>query len=236
MTRMQELPQLHGLATGAQRQSLVDIAYEAVREAITSGHLLPGTRLREAALARHFSISTTPVREALRRLDREGLVRLSPNRGAIVAEFNSREILDLFEIREVLECRAVRRAASQAARNLSRAEEVVAAAAKQVALHDRVEWNRLEVGFHRAINDLSGNFELAELTERIHRTVQGLCVRCMREPIFGPETLQLMQSQHQAILSAVREGNPRQAESSARTHIQYIRDSIAQALGSEGLA
>jgi len=152
-----------------------------------------------------------------------------------VAEFDLREILDRFEIREVLECRAVARAAGQRARDLHRAETVVAAAARQVAQHDRIEWNRLEVAFHRAINDLSGNFELAELTERIHRTVQGLCVRCMREPIFGPETLQLMQSQHQAILAAVRDGQPAEAEASARTHIQYIRDSIAQALSSEGL-
>jgi DNA-binding GntR family transcriptional regulator len=225
---------LTGLPTGGTRQSLVDIAYEAVRDAITSGTLLPGTRLREAALARHFAISTTPVREALRRLDREGLVRLSPNRGAIVAEFDLREILDLFEIREVLECRAVRRAAGQRLRDLHAAEAVFAQAERQVTLRDRVEWNRLEVAFHRAINELSGNFELALLTERIHRTVQGLCVRCMREPIYGPEKLQLMQSQHVGILQAVREGNAREAEARARTHIHSIRDSIAEALGSEG--
>jgi DNA-binding GntR family transcriptional regulator len=233
MVSMVQPPQLAGLPTGGARQSLVDIAYEAVREAITSGALVPGTRLREAALAHHFGISTTPVREALRRLDREGLVRLSPNRGAIVAEFDLREILDLFEIREVLECRAVRRAAAQQSRAVQAAEAVLAAAAKQVAQRDRVEWNRLEVAFHRAINDLSGNFELAELTERTHRTVQGMCVRCMREPIYGPEKLQLMQSQHQAILDAVRDGKPRQAEDNARIHIHYIRDSIAEALGSE---
>ena len=231
-----ELHQLTGLTTGTARQSLVDIAYEALREAITSGELLPGTRLREAVLARHFSISTTPVREALRRLDREGLVSLSPNRGGIVAEFNLREILDLFEIREILECRAVRRAAGQRLRDLRAAETVLAAAAAQVTRRNRVEWNRLEVGFHRAINDLSGNFELAALTERIHRTVQGLCVRCMSEPLFGPETLQLMQSQHQAILAAVRDGSAREAEVNTRAHIQYIRDSISRALGSEGNA
>jgi DNA-binding GntR family transcriptional regulator len=233
---MSDMALLAGLSPGGARQSLVDIAYEALREAITSGALLPGTRLREAALARHFAISTTPVREALRRLDREGLVRLSPNRGAIVAEFDLREILDLFEIREVLESRAVRRAAASRSRDVAAAEAVVAAAAKQVAQRDRVEWNRLEVAFHRAINDLSGNFELAALTERIHRTVQGLCVRCMREPIYGPEKLLLMQTQHQAILAAVREGNIREAEASARTHIHSIRDSIAEALGSEGVS
>jgi DNA-binding GntR family transcriptional regulator len=229
-----DLPQLAGLAAGGTRQSLVDIAYVALRDAITSGTLLPGTRLREAALARHFSISTTPVREALRRLDREGLVRLSPNRGAVVAEFDLREILDLFEIREVLECRAVRRSAVQQSRDLARAEALLAAEAEQVDLHDRVEWNRLEVAFHRAINDLSGNFELAELAERVHRSVQGLCVRCLREPIYGPDRLRLMQAHHQAILDAVRAGDADSAEAHAREHIQHIRDSVAEVLGSEG--
>src|SRR5215467_1340620 len=130
MIPMSESHQLAGLPPGGARQSLVDIAYEALREAITSGALLPATRLREAALARHFGISTTPVREALRRLDREGLVRLSPNRGAIVAEFDLRQILDLFEIREVLECRAVRRAAAQRSRDVKKAATFIAAEAK----------------------------------------------------------------------------------------------------------
>jgi DNA-binding GntR family transcriptional regulator len=230
------LPQLAGVAAGAARQSLVDIAYVGLRDAITSGALLPGTRLREAALAQHFLISTTPVREALRRLDREGLVRLSPNRGAVVAEFNRREILDLFEVREVLECRAVRRAAVQPNRDLRKAESIMAAAAKQVAQRDRVEWNRLEVAFHRAINDVGANFELAELAERVHRTVQGLSVRCLREPIYGPDKLGLMQQQHQGIVDAVRQGRVREAEARTRAHIRHVRDSIADALGSEGQA
>src|SRR5690349_14968347 len=157
MPRMSDAALLSGLAAGGTRQSLVDIAYVAVRDAITSGELLPGTRLREAALAKHFAISTTPVREALRRLDREGLVRLSPNRGAVVAEFDLREILDLFEVREVLECRAVRRAAGQRTRDVARAEKLMASAAPHIVKFDRVEWNRLEVAFHRAINDLGGN-------------------------------------------------------------------------------
>jgi len=212
----------------------VDIAYVGLRDAITSGVLVPGSRLREAQLASHFSVSTTPVREALRRLDREGLVRLTPNRGAVVSEFNRREIVDLFELREVLECRAVRRAAGQRTRDLKPAESVLAVAARQVAQRNRVEWNRLEVAFHRAINDLSGNFALAELAERIHRSVQGLTVRCLREPLYGPEKLQLMQSQHQGILDAVRDGKAREAEARVRAHIHHVRDSIAEALGSEG--
>ena len=231
---MSDLPALAGIAVTGSRPSLVDIAYDALREAITSGALLPGARLREAALAQHFSISTTPVREALRRLDREGLVRLSPNRGAVVAEFDLREILDLFEVREVLECHAVRRAAQRPTRDLTQPEALLAAAAVQIVPRfDRVEWNRLEVAFHRAINALGGNFALAELAERTHRSVQGLCVRCMREPLYGAETLELLQAQHRDLLDAVREGDARTAEACARAHIHYIRDSIAEALGSE---
>jgi DNA-binding GntR family transcriptional regulator len=225
---------LAGIAVASARQSLSDVAYEALRDAITSGSLLPGTRLREATLARHLGISTTPVREALRRLDREGLVRLSPNRGAVVAEFDLREILDLFEIREVLETHAVRRAALQASADVRKAQSLMAAAARQVTRRDRIEWNRLEVAFHRAINDLSGNFELAELTERTHRSVQGLCVRCMRQPLYGPDKLRLMQSQHAAILTAVREGKPEEAVAHTRAHIHEIRDAVAAALSSEG--
>jgi DNA-binding GntR family transcriptional regulator len=220
-------------ATSVVRQSLVDAAYVALRDAITSGALLPGTRLREAALAKHFSISTTPVREALRRLDQEGLVRLAPHRGAVVAEFNLREIVDLFEVREVLECRAARRAAEQPSRDLRKAEAIIAAASDLIAQPERVEWNRLEVGFHRAVNDLGDNVELAELAERIHRTVQGMCVRCLRYPIYGPEKLELMQSHHRAIVEAVRHGDARQAEAQARGHIRYIRDSITDVLMSE---
>ena len=117
--------ELAGVPIGGARQSLVDVAYVALRDAITSGTLLPGARLREAALAKHFAVSTTPIREALRRLDREGLVRLAPNRGAVVTEFNLREILDLFEIRELLECGAARRAANQTSRDVRHAERLV---------------------------------------------------------------------------------------------------------------
>jgi DNA-binding GntR family transcriptional regulator len=226
--------ELAGVPIGGARQSLVDVAYVALRDAITSGTLLPGARLREAALAKHFSVSTTPIREALRRLDREGLVRLAPNRGAVVTEFNLREILDLFDIRELLESGAARRAANQPSRDVRHAASIIAAADSLVHQRERIEWNRLEVSFHRAINDLSGNVELAELAERTHRTVQGLCVRCLRDPIYGPETLLLMQSHHRGILESVRDGNARQAEARARAHIHYIRDSVAAVLGSEG--
>src|SRR5258708_16562460 len=101
MGAMAQSPQLAGLPTGGARQSLVDIAYEALRDAITSGTLLPGAPLREAALARHFAISTTPVREALRRFDPEGLVPPFPQSGALLAPFYLRPHLGPFQVLRV---------------------------------------------------------------------------------------------------------------------------------------
>jgi DNA-binding GntR family transcriptional regulator len=228
---MHDQPELAGLTVGGAPPSLVDVAYVTLRDGITSGSLAPGTRLRELALSRLLSISTTPIREALRRLDRDGLITLLPNRGAIVSEFTLREILDLFEVRELLECRAIRRAAGQPSRDLSSVEAIIAAATALVPFPERIEWNRLEIGFHRTINDLGGNQELVELAERAHRKVQAMCVRCLHDPIYGPDRRQLMQTHHLGIVSAVSRGNADEAEALTRAHLHFIRDSIAEVLG-----
>jgi len=84
-----------------------------LRQAILDGVLGPGERLRAEALAERFGTSRTPVREALQRLEREGLVELPPNRGAIVSAFDAEDVLDLYEIRAVLEAHAASRAATR---------------------------------------------------------------------------------------------------------------------------
>jgi DNA-binding GntR family transcriptional regulator len=215
-------------------QNLMDSAYLAVRDAITSGALSPGMRLREAALARHFAVSTTPIREALRRLERDGLVRHAPNRGALVADFSLREVLDLLEVRELLECRGARRAAQRSSRDLTAAAATIVAATDLVDHFERLEWNRLEVNFHRAVSDLGGNAQLSEMADRAHRNIQALCVRRLSEPLYGPDKRKLIIAHHRAILEAVSNGDADQAEAHAREHIHFIRDSVVEVLSSEG--
>jgi hypothetical protein len=92
----------------------------------------------------------------------------------------------------------------------------------------------LPTAFHRKtfVNTLlGGNLELVELAERTHRKVQALCVRCLRDLIYGPDSRQLMQSQHSEIADAVRAGDASTAEALTRAHIRFIRDSIAEVLG-----
>jgi len=167
----------------------------------------------------------------LRRLDRDGLVKLLPNRGAVVAEFTLRDIIDLFEVRELLECRAIRRAAGQPSRDLQAVEAIIVMATELVTFPERTAWNRLEIGFHRTINDLGGNHELVELAERAHRKVQAMCVRSLHHPIYGPDRRQLMQTHHLGIVDAVKHGRVGEAEALTRAHLHFIRDSIVEVLG-----
>jgi DNA-binding GntR family transcriptional regulator len=215
------------------RDSLVDVAYVALRDGITAGSLPPGTRLRELALAKELSISTTPVREALRRLDREGLVRHSPNRGVVVAELSQREIVELFDIREILECAAVQRAATMTFRDVRAAQAIIAAAAQLAPVPERLEWNKLEIAFHRVVGEIGGNHELVELADRTHRTLQALCVQCVGEPVYGARARQLNVRQHRQILAAVKRGDGVVAEELTRVHVRTIRDAITSALKSK---
>src|SRR6187200_3686539 len=84
-----------------------------LRHAILEGELAPGERLRAEALAGRFGTSRTPVREALLMLEREGLVDVLPNRGAIVRSFDADDLLDLYEVRSLIEPHAAARAATR---------------------------------------------------------------------------------------------------------------------------
>jgi DNA-binding GntR family transcriptional regulator len=86
------------------------LAYQVVRRAILQADLEPGTRLTQSQLAEQLSISTTPVREALRRLAGEGLVRIDAHRGAIVRGLDKEELLEIYEVRLLLEPLAIRKA------------------------------------------------------------------------------------------------------------------------------
>ncbi|HEY5684112.1 MAG TPA: GntR family transcriptional regulator [Acidimicrobiia bacterium] len=98
---------------GGSRQTAHEYVREMLRRAILNGDLTSGSRLVQAELAASLEVSTTPVREALRDLSAEGLVRFDPHRGAVVAEIDKEELHEIFEIREILEPHAMRMAVEQ---------------------------------------------------------------------------------------------------------------------------
>lgn len=110
---------------GAHPRTAQQLAYEVVRRAILRGQLAPGTRLAQGELAARLSLSTTPVREALRRLASEGLVRIDAHRGAIVRGVDKDELREIYEIRLLLEPLAIRKAVLRLTEpELDRAEQL----------------------------------------------------------------------------------------------------------------
>ncbi len=93
--------------------TLRDGVADALRQAIISGRWSPSSRLHEVRIAQQMGVSRAPVREALRQLEEEGLVRSEPNRGTFVTELSIRDIEEIQRLREVLECFALRRAADR---------------------------------------------------------------------------------------------------------------------------
>jgi DNA-binding GntR family transcriptional regulator len=92
------------------RDTTAKVVAERLRDEIQDGTLSPGTRLRQNEVARRFGVSTTPVREAFAQLQAEGLVRIDPHRGAVVFRPTTDDLVEFYEIREVLESLAVVRA------------------------------------------------------------------------------------------------------------------------------
>jgi DNA-binding GntR family transcriptional regulator len=140
-----------GLSTQVERpKSLRDQVYERLRGAITSGEMAPGAPVIEAEIATRLGLSRTPVREALRRLESEGMLEPRGGRGTVVREIQREEVDCVFEIREALESLAARRASRHmTARDYAELDRLVDRMRAHVGDPDEME--RLDTIFHDRI-------------------------------------------------------------------------------------
>lgn len=192
--------------------SLADRAYDRIREALRQGALAPGQRVLETEIADRFGMSRTPVREAIRRLQAEGLVAQLHGRGLCVAQYGHAEVDELYVMREALEGTAARLAALNAGRPeislLQRmVEEEAALPAAALAEHNR--------RFHRALHQAAHNRYLL-------RSLSALADALL---LLGPTTLDLpgraaaAQGEHARIVAAIAARDEAGAEAAARAHI-----------------
>lgn len=202
--------------------------YEALKAAITDGTFPPGYRLREAHIARRFGVSPTPVREALQRLDREGLVRIFDHRGAVVPSWSARDAEELYELRELLEGWAVERLAEQVrSLDFGPVERILKQAEAVLAEPDHHKFNRLDVEFHACLVRLAGNRQLAELAELVHRRIQVIRARCS---VYLPGRPPVSHRQHLEILAAIKRADPSAAQAALIHHIRDIRRAVLAVL------
>jgi len=210
-----------------QRRRLVDDAVHALREAILDGRLGAGARLRQTDLADQLRISRTPIREALVRLQHEGLVQLLPGGGVRVTALNLDEAVELYDLREVLDGLAARLAAGSAdAATLARLERSLGRMAQCLEGRDPSQWFRAHVAFHEEILKGAGNRHLARLS-----AVVRLSIRHFHPLLLRTEhRLDTAYREHRAIFDAIRIHDAEAAERLARVHIANAKEIVLKML------
>jgi DNA-binding GntR family transcriptional regulator len=216
---------------GAEAKGPVGVL-ERLRALILTGEYGPEERLIEEQLAERLGVSRTPVRQALTKLEAEGLVELAPNRGATVRSFTVADVWDIYDLRAVLEGHAARRAAGriggdELARLRELTEEMEGLAGR---FEDHGEEIRALVAlnqeFHGAIVEASRNSRLQRL---INRTVE---IPLMFKAFFWytPHERVISNHYHRQILHALEAGDADRAEIVMREHVYEGRDFVIAAL------
>ncbi|MCL4464666.1 MAG: GntR family transcriptional regulator [Chloroflexi bacterium] len=211
--------------------NLTDSVYATLKTAIIENTLAAGSRLTEAALAEQIGVSNTPVREAISRLEREGLVQYLPRRGAVVVSITAEDIREVLEVREVLEAHAIVRALQRRTPGLDRRlAELVAEAEPLVAARDQRGFSRLDMELHRLLVQASGNRRLLRVFENMHD--QFLMIRWRAFDVPGRPLAGHLE--HKEILAAFLAGDAAEAERRLRWHHQHTRQDLEAALASAG--
>jgi DNA-binding GntR family transcriptional regulator len=203
--------------------------YRTLREEILTGVRPAGVRLREEHLADVLGVSRTPVREALRRLQTDGLVALIPNRGAEVVRLSVADFDEIFELRGLLESHAARRAASRGDVDVERLGKLCDAMEHQLHALDEQgydEITRLNMEFHRAVHEAGG-----------HRLLPDLLARVIEVPLvrrtfhqYSSTELDRSFSQHRELVEAIAAGDGDWAHAVMESHVRAARASLLRAV------
>ena len=206
-------PRAEGGRASASEQS-PDV-HQRLYELILDGTLPPGSRLKEIELAARFGLSRTPVREALRKLETQGLATHTRNKGMVVAALEPQAVAELYAMREALEGTAAALAARQASDvEIAVLGELVEADRAHVA--DAAHMARSNRAFHAAVHAAARNRYLTKAIQALHEAMA----------LLGPTTLataaRARQSldEHAAIVSALVERDAAGADAAARAHVR----------------
>lgn len=198
-------------------QSVAARVYSELRGRITSGDIPPRGLVQEAAIARESGASRTPVREALRRLDAEGLIVRSSARSYVVSDLTATELVDLYDLRGMLEGVAASLAAQRRGRvELARLEDLVEAMGKSVMDGDYDQLGELNSSFHTVIAEASQNRFLVAMI----RSVGDHFERYRTAALAAPGRSMAAHAEHVELLHAIRDQDSMRAEQMARTHLR----------------
>lgn len=215
------------------RRKVTDWVYEEVRQAVIDLRLKPGEPLREATMAEQLGVSKTPVREALARLEQEGLVETTSFKGAVVSGYSSNDLQEIYELRELLEGAAVRAAATSASdETLTRLSALVAESRELHAKDDLAGLAALLGAFDLLIYEQVANERIRALIENLKAHL----ARIGRLTEEIPGRVKASVEEHAAIVEAIVAHDPDAAERSMRVHIRSVLSDQLEAAGARSTA
>ncbi len=189
---------------------------DEIRDAIVSGRLKPGEHLKENIIAEQMAISRSPVREALRHLEQEGLVVSIPNRGSFVKDFNEKDIREIFSLRAALEslaCELVVKNEVLQSADFEYLQDYIEKQKEAIAAQDFDRLTELDLDFHELISRKAESERLLRMWRSLRAQCQVLFHKRFRAmPEYVPATVV---TDHSGILEALRQGD---VELAARLH------------------
>jgi DNA-binding GntR family transcriptional regulator len=211
-------------------QSLADRVAAEIRNGVSSGRLRPGERLVEADLATQMDISRAPVREALRRLEFEGLVERRIRRGYIVRELSIEGLHEIYDLRVLLEPLLAQYSAARIGHHDVLALRAVVNRMRVAAQRD--DWTEVvnaDREFHALVGKLSGRPLTAQIFECLNEQVRRFTA-LMRSSYWRIEEIA---DEHEDLVAAIASGNAQRAEQQMRSHLEDARRRLALILGEE---
>ena len=202
---------------------LREIVYEELKRQILVGEIAPGTRMMEVDLAEDMGVSRTPVREAIRKLEKEGLVTIEPRRGAYASDISIKDMLDVLEVRQNLEgmaaALAARKVSEEEKRDFIKANEAYNAAVKSGNTEEIIKCDEY---FHQLIVNYSDNKTLTQLLSQ----VQELALRFRYIYYDDFSRYEKMPMEHIEIEETILSGDTERARIVAEEHVAHLKDFV----------
>ena len=216
-----------GLGGPVRGERTADVIARRLGQAILGGQIAPGTHLREETLAKEFSVSRTPVREALIALSASGLVEVEPNRGSTVLRLTAADLAEVYYLRALLESESAALAAGRATPEV--AELLAKICDRMSELHEAPASEQLaaDTFFHYTIAEASGSPRLHALVRQVSAIPEAYRSSI---PYAGSDMAEA-ERQHRAVAAAIRDRSHAQARELMRSHVAWAGRLAVERLG-----
>ena len=206
---------------------LRDVVFNTLRQAILRGELKPGERLMEIQLANKLGVSRTPVREAIRKLELEGLVLMIPRKGAEVADISEKSLKDVLEVREALEELAARLACDKITKEgINRLKEAAQDFRSALKSNDITQMAEADVRFHDVICNATENQKLGQLLNNLREQMYRYRIEYLKDQHVYEKLL----SEHEEIIRHIEKGEKDEAARVVSRHIENQAQAVTDVI------